>query len=256
MLQRTTHVQASGAGESGAYRVQDRPRLKLSIIGPVLNEAPNLTAFLQRLMPLRLRGAEVIVVDGGSCDRSVEVARSNADWVINSPRGRAKQMNAGAAVARGNILLFLHADTSLPNAADSIIISAISEPSKVWGRFDATIDSRHPLLNIVGRLMNFRSRISGIATGDQAIFVRRRIFEAVGGYEDIPLMEDVALSRTLKRIGHPVCLRERVVTSGRRWHEHGVVRTIFLMWKLRLAYFLGADPNVLARRYGYVPYEE
>jgi len=240
---------------TGDMPVEGAGRVQLSIIVPVLNEEPNLRPFLQHLALFRSRGAEIIVADGASTDRSPEIARTMVDRVILSPRGRARQMNAGATAARGEVLLFLHADTYLPEAADSVVSSAFSEPSKLWGRFDIVIDSPHPLLEIIGRMINLRSRLSGIATGDQAIFVRRCVFEAAGGYEDIPLMEDIALSRKLKRISPPICLRASVVTSGRRWHKHGVLRTILMMWRLRLEYYLGVAPEVLARRYGYTPHD-
>jgi rSAM/selenodomain-associated transferase 2 len=195
---------------------------------------------------------ELIVVDGGSGDGTVELARPAADRLLDAPRGRATQMNAGAEASRGEVLLFLHADTTLPPAADDLIRSAIAAGA-AWGRFDVRIDGRQPLLRVVERMMNWRSRWSGIATGDQAIFVRRDLFERVGGYPELPLMEDIALSKRLKRFAPPACLRQRVITSGRRWEKHGVLRTILLMWRLRASYFLGADPQQLAIRYGYVP---
>ena len=224
----------------------------LSIVIPVLEEATTIAQALQRLAPLRDRGAEVIVVDGGSSDATVAHARPLADRVETAPRGRAAQMNAGAAQARGQTLLFLHADTVLPAEADRLIAAALAGGAP-WGRFDVRIEGTHPMLAVVAWSMNLRSRLSGIATGDQAMFVRRAAFDAVGGFPDIALMEDIALSRALKRRGRPTCLRARVTTSGRRWQRHGVLRTILLMWRLRLAYFLGADPADLAVRYGYRP---
>ncbi len=224
----------------------------ISIIVPVLDEAAGIEACLARLGGLRAAGAELIVADGGSADRTVALARPLADRVVHAPRGRAAQMNAAAAVAGGEILLFLHADTELPPAATAAIAQAVTGGA-AWGRFDVRIEGRHPLLGIVARSMNLRSRLTGIATGDQAIFVTRTAFDAIGGYADIALMEDVALSRALKRIGRPACLADRVRTSGRRWEQHGVLRTIGLMWRLRAAYFFGADPDALARRYGYRP---
>ena len=198
---------------------------------------------------MRARGAEVIVVDGGSRDATVARAGPLADTVISAPRGRASQMNAGAARARGEILLFLHADTLLPDAADALIVDGLQRSRRGWGRFDIAIAGRNPLLRVVAALMNVRSRVTGVATGDQAIFVTRSLFAAAGGYPDIALMEDVALSGRLKRFGSPLCLRHRLTTSGRRWEKHGVLRTILLMWRLRLAYRLGADPRKLAVRY-------
>lgn len=223
--------------------------MRFSIIIPVLDEAAGIERHLAALAPLRARGHEVIVVDGGSSDATVMLSRPHADRVISASRGRALQMNAGAAEARGEMLLFLHADTFLPERADEIIAASIGTGDRVWGRFDVRIIGRHPLLAVVARLMNLRSRWTGIATGDQALFVRREVFARAGGFPAIALMEDIALSSALKRIGPPVCLRARVVTSGRRWEKHGVVRTIAQMWRLRLAYYFGADPDRLARRY-------
>jgi rSAM/selenodomain-associated transferase 2 len=211
----------------------------LSVVVPVLNEAAGIRAALEALAPLRARGHEVIVVDGGSSDSTADIAAGLCDRVLSAPRGRAAQMNAGARAANGDMLLFLHADTRLP--ADFTI-----PDSAVWGRFDVRIDGRHPLLKVVACAMNLRSRLTGIATGDQAMFVRRAVFP---GFPEIPLMEDVALSKVLKQRGRPTCLHEKVTTSGRRWEERGVLRTILLMWRLRLLYFLGARPEDLARRY-------
>jgi len=229
--------------------------VSLSIIIPVLNEAAEIADTLAALAPLRACGVETIVVDGESRDRTVALARPLADTVIESARGRAVQMNAGAAAAKpGNVLLFLHADTRLPAEADRLVLDGLARSGRQWGRFDVRISGRHPLLRVVARLMNIRSRLTGVATGDQAIFVTRDLFDAVGGFPDIPLMEDVALSRALRRSGTPLCLRPRALTSGRRWEKEGVVRTIVLMWRLRFAYSLGAEPARLARRYGYAPH--
>ena len=221
----------------------------LSIIVPCLNEGEGIAGTLAALAPLRARGTEVIVADGGSSDGTADRAAPHVDAVINAPRGRAAQMNAGAARARGEILLFLHADSLLPDAADALIIEGLTRTRQGWGRFDVTIAGRHPLLRVVERLMNLRSRLTGIATGDQAIFVTRSLFTAAGGYPEIALMEDVALCKRLKRFGPPLCLKHRLTTSGRRWENHGVLRTIVLMWRLRLLYFLGARPERLARLY-------
>jgi rSAM/selenodomain-associated transferase 2 len=223
----------------------------LSIVVPVLNEADAIAGHLEALAPLRARGAEVIVVDGGSRDATVVRARDGADRVLAASRGRASQMNAGAAEAAADILLFLHADTRLPAQADDLIRNALAPGHRVWGRFDVRIDGSHRLLGVVAALMNRRSRLTGIATGDQAIFVTREAFAAAGGYPDGPLMEDIVLSRRLKRLSRPACLTARVTTSGRRWERHGVARTIIRMWRLRLAFFLGADPRALALAYGY-----
>jgi rSAM/selenodomain-associated transferase 2 len=218
--------------------------VKLSIIVPALDEAPGIAATLAALAPLRARGHEVIVADGGSTDGTPALAASLADRVIAAPRGRARQMNAGAAQASGEALVFLHADTRLPPAADRLVSAALGE--KPWGRFDVRIDGRSRLLGVVAFMMNWRSRLTGIATGDQAIFVRRDAFD---GFPEIALMEDIAFSKAMKRRGAPACLRQRATTSGRRWDRHGVMCTIVHMWRLRLAYALGADPEELARRY-------
>jgi rSAM/selenodomain-associated transferase 2 len=183
----------------------------------------------------------VIVVDGGSEDGTAALAAGLCDRVVVAARGRAAQMNAGARMAKGEVLVFLHADTRLPPLADELILK-----SPLWGRFDVRIEGRHPLLPLVAWSMNLRSRLTGVATGDQAIFVRKDAFR---GFADIPLMEDVAFSKAMKRLGRPACLRSTVTTSGRRWESRGVLRTIVLMWWLRLRFFLGAPADSLARRY-------
>jgi rSAM/selenodomain-associated transferase 2 len=220
---------------------------RLSIIVPALNEAAGIAGALERLQPLRGRGHELIVVDGGSEDATAALAAPHADRVIAAARGRARQMNAGAAVAGGDALLFLHADTRLPPDADRMILGTLG--ARCWGRFDVRIEGRSALLAVIAFFMNWRSRLTGIATGDQAIFARRQAFWRAGGFPEIPLMEDVAFSKRMKALSPPACLRERVATSGRRWEANGVLRTILLMWRLRLAYLLGARPEELARRY-------
>ncbi len=222
---------------------------RLSVIVPALNEAAGIGQTLAGLQPLRTRGHEVLVVDGGSTDGTVERAAGRADRVLDGPRGRAHQMAAGAAAAGGTILWFVHADTVVPPDADLALLSALVRSRCRWGRFDVTLAGRHPLLPVVAAAMNWRSRLTGIATGDQGLFVTRALYDAVGGFPDLPLMEDIALSRRLKAHGPPACLRTRLLTSGRRWERDGAVRTIALMWRLRLAYALGADPAVLAHRY-------
>jgi len=217
---------------------------RLSVIVPVLNEEAGIAAALRALAPLRARGHEVIVVDGGSGDATAALAVPGCDRVLSAPRGRALQMNAGARAARGDALVFLHVDTRLPERADELILTALASAS--WGRFDVAIDSPRAALKLVGCAMNLRSRLTGIATGDQAIFVRSAAFP---GFPEIPLMEDIAISRVMKRRARPVCLRERVRTSARRWEARGVVRTIALMWRLRLLYALGVAPQRLAREY-------
>lgn len=221
----------------------------LSIILPVFNEAVEIEAALRTLAPLRRRGAEVIVVDGGSSDGTAELARPFADRVIAAWRGRSLQMNLGAAIARGNMLLFLHADTRLPEDADRLVLDGLAKLRRVWGRFDMRFDDGR--LALIAFMMNLRSRLTGIATGDQAMFVTRAAFDAAGGFPPIALMEDVALSARLKRLGRPLCLAARVTTSARRWRTRGTLRTVLLMWRLRLRFFLGADPAKLARAYGY-----
>ena len=222
----------------------------LSIVMPVLDEAEGLPCALARLAPLRAQGVELIVVDGGSSDDTAAIATPLADRVIAAPRGRAAQMNAGAALASADTLLFLHADTRLPEGADRLVLDGLGQAGRHWGRFDVAIEGRSRLLPVVAAFMNARSRLTGIATGDQAIFVRREAFARAGGFPPIALMEDIAFSRAMRRLGPPLCLRARARTSGRRWEAGGTLRTIVLMWRLRLAYFLGADPARLAQRYG------
>jgi rSAM/selenodomain-associated transferase 2 len=218
--------------------------MKISVIIPTLDEAQRVGSALLALAPLRRRGHEVIVADGGSSDNTQELAAGWCDRLVTSPRGRALQMNAGARAATGDALVFLHADTRLPADADHILADTMKHHA--WGRFDVDIEGRHPLLKVVAWAMNLRSRLTGIATGDQAIFVRR---DAFAGFPEIALMEDVAFSTRMKRREAPACLRARVVTSGRRWESRGVLRTVVLMWRLRLLYFLGARPERLARLY-------
>jgi rSAM/selenodomain-associated transferase 2 len=224
--------------------------MKLSIIMPVLDEAAGIEAALAALAPVRARGAEVIVADGGSRDGTAERARLLADRVLAAPRGRGLQMNAGAAAACGDVLFFLHADTRLPEDADRLVLDGLARSGRDWGRFDVRFDDGG-LLNVIAAMMNVRSRLTGIATGDQAMFMTRAAFEHAGGFPPIALMEDVALSAKLKRIGRPLALRARVTTSARRWRKRGALRTVLLMWALRLRFFLGADPAKLARAYGY-----
>ena len=219
---------------------------RLSIVVPSLNEAAGIERCLRALAPLRGRGHEVIVADGGSDDGTPRLAAPLADRVVAAPRGRALQMNAGAAAASADALLFLHADTILPADADRAVLAALA--SRAWGRFDVSIDSRDARLAVVGFCMNWRSRLTGIATGDQAIFVRRAEFP---GFPAIALMEDVEFSKRMKRVSPPACLRARAATSARRWERRGVLRTVLHMWRLRLQYWLGADPAELARRYSH-----
>ncbi len=219
----------------------------ISVVVPVLDEARQLAGTLEPLQPWRGRGVEIIVVDGGSRDGSVSIARPLCDRVLTGgPRGRSLQMNAGAMAARGQTLLFLHADTRLGQAA----LERLPALEKLaWGRFDVMLRDPHPIFRLIERLMNLRSRLTGVATGDQAIFVRRTLFQKVGGYPDIALMEDIALSSRLKRLARPTCLRETVEVSTRYWRQRGIIRGILTMWLVRAAWFCGASPRHLQRIY-------
>jgi len=225
----------------------ERELPRISIVVPTRNEAPGIGGLLRSLAPLRDRGHEVIVVDGGSEDGTVAAAAGLADAVIEAPRGRARQMNAGAERARGEVLWFLHADSAVPEEADRLIGAALGRGE--WGWFDVRLSGAHPALRVVEWMMNRRARLTRIATGDQGLFVRRRLFQALGGFADIPLMEDIELTRRLKRRGPPQPVAARLITSSRRWERDGIARTILLMWRLRLAYALGARPSRLAERY-------
>jgi rSAM/selenodomain-associated transferase 2 len=228
----------------------------LSVVIPTLEEATTLPALLAALEPWRARGVELVVVDGGSRDATVAIATPRVDLVLTSLPGRGRQMNAGARTSHGEVLLFLHADTRLPADAPEQVARALGDggpapaPARAaWGRFDVRIEGRPAMLRVVAGCMNLRSRWTAVATGDQAMFVRRAVFEAVGGFPEQPLMEDIELSRRLRRVGRPACLPGPAVTSGRRWESRGVWRTIVLMWSLRWAYWRGVSPEVLARRY-------
>lgn len=243
---------------AGAERL---PSLTVAVIVPVLNEAQNLAQSLSFLIE-RQRFDEIIVVDGGSTDASVEIVcklmscdGSDArpvPYLFQARRGRARQMHAGAQVATADVLLFLHADAALPPEADARIRDAIRR-GHLWGRFDVGLSGRHGLLRLVERMMNWRSAVSGIVTGDQAMFVRRDVYRMLGGFAPIPLMEDIEFSRRLKWVGRPARLRGPVTVSSRRWEQRGVLRTILLMWALRLSYWLGVSPERLARRYYRIP---
>ena len=223
-------------------------RMKLSIIIPALNEAGTIAPCLRALQGLRSRGHELIVVDGGSGDGTPQLAGQLADTVIHSARGRGAQMNRGAAAAYGEVLVFLHADTLLPPDADSILAQHLPG-GPAWGRFEVRLSGERFVFRIIEFLMNLRSRLTGIATGDQAMFVTRDLFRQSGGFADLELMEDIEFSARLKRRAPPLCLRDRVLTSSRRWEERGVMRTILGMWWLRLRYALGANPAHLSREY-------
>lgn len=222
---------------------------RISIVVPMLNEALELPATLAALRAGLDAGCELILVDGGSSDGSVAIARAEGFSPITAPRGRARQMNAGAAGSRAEVLLFLHADTRLPDDAVALIEHALVSGRHRWGRFDVRIAGRPRMLRVIARLMNLRSRLTGIATGDQAIFVTRAAFAAVGGFPDQPLMEDIELSRRLLELSRPACLRTPVVTSGRRWEQRGLWRTMLLMWRLRWAYWRGVSAAELATYY-------
>lgn len=223
--------------------------MRLSIIVPVLDEASQLPDLFEHLRPLQRAGCEIIFSDGGSTDGSVKLAQASGFPVIIAPRGRARQMNAGAAGATGDVLLFLHADTRLPECADHLVIKALTSGEHCWGRFNVRITGRSFMLGVIGRMMNWRSRLGGIATGDQALFVRRDVFEHLKGYPDQPLMEDVELCKRLLRFSRPACITRCVETSGRRWETAGVWRTILLMWWLRWAYWRGVSAIELAKTY-------
>lgn len=220
---------------------------RISIILPCLNEATIAASRLRALQPLRADGHELILVDGGSSDGTPRIAADLVDLCLSSPRGRASQMNRGAARASGDILWFLHLDSTLPPGAAQQLLSAAE--TNGWGRFNVRLSGTRPVFRLIETLMNLRSCITGIATGDQGVFVRRSMFQAVGGFPDIVLMEDIALSRRLKRQGRPSCVRVELGTSSRRWESHGILRTVLLMWSLRLGYFLGVSPDRLIRLY-------
>lgn len=220
----------------------------LSVIIPARNEAEALPLLLADLAVLRAAGAELLLVNGGSQDATCEVASGRVDQLLHSEPGRARQMNLGAAAARGDYLWFVHADTRVSQQAiDALLVVLQLRP--VWGRFDVRLSGRGLVLNVIGCMISLRSRITGIATGDQGIFVARSQFEALRGYAEIPLMEDIELCRRLKPLARPRCLRPPLLTSSRRWQQYGVWRTVWLMWCLRLAYYCGTSPEKLARRY-------
>jgi len=223
--------------------------MRLTIVTPVLNEADGIVRFLESLQRWRSAGHEVIVADGGSSDATVHFAAPLADQIVTSPPGRARQMNAGAAVASGDVILFLHADSVLPAHGIAAIAGAINASGRRWGRFNVELTGDRWLFRLVEWFMNTRSRLTGISTGDQGIFVERKLFESIGGFPAIALMEDIALSVRLKRIEPPICLHATMKTSSRRWEQQGPWRTIWLMWRLRYAYWRGVDPATLAQIY-------
>jgi rSAM/selenodomain-associated transferase 2 len=219
----------------------------ISIIIPTLNEFATLPATLAPLQPLRGKQIEIIIADGGSCDHTLNIARNFADTCFSTQRGRARQMNAGAAKAKGEILLFLHSDSQLPANAINMI-EQHSLPNQ-WGRFDVNLNGKHWLFSVIGWLMNHRSCLTGIVTGDQGLFLHRTIFEKVGGFSDIPLMEDIAISKQLRKYSRPICLKPKITVSVRYWEQHGVWRSLLRMWWLRLAYFFNVSTETLAKNY-------
>jgi rSAM/selenodomain-associated transferase 2 len=221
----------------------------ISIIIPVLNDASSLGQLLAQLQSYRQDGHEVVVVDGGSRDGSMTVARKLSDRVLISGTGRSRQMNLGADNASHDILLFLHADAILPPEGLHRIPQLLADPKHAWGRFDVYLDQPGLIYGLIAWMMNRRSRLTGVATGDQGIFVHRDLFHRIGGYRDISLMEDVAISKDLLNFSRPLCLQEKLGVSARRWHKHGVLKTIAFMWYLRLGYFLGRSPEKLAKLY-------
>ncbi|WP_144779646.1 TIGR04283 family arsenosugar biosynthesis glycosyltransferase [Marinobacter maritimus] len=222
--------------------------LSLSIIVPVWMEASGVVETLDALQSLRDAGHEVIVVDAGSTDGTARLADLLADRVVQSDKGRATQMNAGASVANGSILLFLHADTRLPSSALDRL-SAFVSSDRAWGRFDVRLSGKSAMFRVIAWFMNQRSRLTGICTGDQALFVRREVFEALRGFDSLPIMEDVEFSRRLRPASRPFCIHDPVVTDSRRWEQGGIWRTIFLMWRLRWRYWRGESPEALAHSY-------
>ncbi len=221
---------------------------RISVVIPCLNEAAICVPRLTALQPLRRDGHELILVDGGSEDDTKFLAQSLVDRMLCGEPGRASQMNLGAESATGDVLWFLHLDTALPDEASrQVLQQAFDGPG--WGRFDVRLSGGRSAFRVIERMMNLRSRLTGMVTGDQGMFVRRELFERVGGFPQIALMEDLAISKRLKRLARPACLRSRVVTSSRRWERNGLWRTVALMWFLRSAYRLGADPDWLARQY-------
>jgi rSAM/selenodomain-associated transferase 2 len=223
--------------------------VRVSLIVPVLNEGNRISGLPNSSQPIKGQSPELIIVDGGSQDNTVALAEKFADQVIISPKGRASQMNTGADVAKGDILLFLHADTQLPDDFLSVLAGEFLDSGKQWGRFDVRLSGSHPLFRVIEFFMNWRSRITGIATGDQAIFVKREAFDQIGGFPHIALMEDISMSRRLKKMSRPYCARSTVLTSSRKWETQGILATVLLMWRTRVAFFFGADPDHLAHIY-------
>ena len=223
--------------------------MKISIIIPVLNESELLEAQLAKLQPAREEGHEVILVDASSDTQSRVITQPWVDKICESEPGRARQMNLGAEVSTGDVLLFLHIDTTLPQNFTRLLYSALEETGSCWGRFDIELSGRAPAYRVIEGFMNWRSHLTGVATGDQAIFIRSRAFAELSGFALIPLMEDIELSKRLRKRAWPARIRVRAGTSSRRWEHAGIGRTVLLMWWLRLLYFLGISPEKLVRMY-------
>ena len=221
----------------------------ISIIIPTFNESHSIKNTLNSLMPLVQEGHELIIVDGGSNDDTVSICKHYTDNVFIAPKGRSSQMNSGAKKASKDTLVFLHADTILPTHAGSLITNALSQSNNKWGHFQVRFNGSRPILRVIEFLMNTRSCITGIVTGDQTIFIRKTLFEKINGYRDIPLMEDIEISKSLKKYSKPICMKTSVLTSSRRWETNGYIKTIVLMWKLRLFYFFGVPADKLVKLY-------
>jgi rSAM/selenodomain-associated transferase 2 len=220
----------------------------LSFVIPVLNEESIIASLLGSLQTYRLRGAEIVLVDGGSSDKTIAMAQPWVDKLVTSKAGRARQMNSGAKVVTRKYLCFLHADTQLPDNAGERLLAFMASDC-CWGRFDIRLSGSRWMFVVISTLINWRSRLSGIATGDQAIFMTYQAFAAVDGFPTIPLMEDVAISRKLKLLGQPYFIDSPVTTSSRRWEKNGICKTILLMWKLRWQYYRGVSPEKLYDQY-------
>ena len=217
--------------------------MDVTIVIPVLNEADRIEKILQSLV-----GYDVIVVDGGSEDSTIAIVRQYDVTILTWTKGRASQMNAGAERAEGDQLLFLHADTILPQDW-AVVLENMSKLNKVWGRFDVDFDDCSVVFKVIARMMNFRSRLTGVCTGDQGMFVKRSLFYEIGGFANIPLMEDIELSKRLRKFSKPYCSTSKLTTSSRRWRQNGILKTILLMWWLRFLYFFGVSPSNLAKQY-------
>ncbi len=221
----------------------------ISVIIPTFNESKNITATLKQLQALRKNGHKVLLADGGSTDNTIALAAPFVDEIIISEKGRATQMNSAAVKTQSDVLWFLHADTLVPENSDTIICRHLENTRKVWGRFNIQLSGQNFLFRVIENMINLRSKLTGIATGDQGIFIQQDIFKKLNGFSEIPLMEDIEITKRLKKISSPVCITHKLTTSSRRWGKHGILKTVFLMWQLRLAYYIGASANKLARKY-------